>query len=118
MAVGVGQECPVCGAAQPGRRPALRLRDDQVQLEFAGDGPWTIGRGAPDTPQLADRPTVSWLHARVSREGDAFVVADLKSTNGTYIDGHRVGNGQTAPLRPGARLGLGQSVELHVHSPA
>jgi DNA-binding NtrC family response regulator len=55
--------------------------------------------------------TVSGLHARIQRANDRselFVIDDLGSTNGTFVDGRRV-NGPT-PLRDGAILFLGSHV--------
>jgi transcriptional regulator with PAS, ATPase and Fis domain len=59
---------------------------------------------------LADG-TVSSLHARIQRAADGsdlFVVQDLGSTNGTYLDGRRL-RGPT-PLSNGAVLFLGSQV--------
>jgi len=74
-----------------------------------------IGRrpGSPEgraTLTLTDG-TVSSLHARIQRAGegsDLFVIQDLGSTNGTYVDGRRV-HGPT-PLTSGAVLFLGSHV--------
>ena len=50
----------------------------------------TIGRAAGCHVSLKDDTFVSQLHARVFlREGEAFV-EDLGSTNGTYLNSHRV----------------------------
>jgi len=49
----------------------------------------TIGR-LPDNALVIDSPTVSGHHACVFREGDHFVVEDLASTNGTFVNGKRV----------------------------
>jgi len=55
--------------------------------------------------------TVSNLHARIQRAADGselFVIQDLGSTNGTYVDGRRI-HGPT-PLTNGAVLFLGSHV--------
>jgi pSer/pThr/pTyr-binding forkhead associated (FHA) protein len=49
----------------------------------------TIGR-LPDNAVVIDSPAVSGHHACVFREGDHFVVEDLASTNGTFVNGKRV----------------------------
>jgi len=41
-------------------------------------------------------------------------VADLNSTNGTFVDGVRVDAGATSELRPGSRLRLGSTVAFVV----
>jgi len=49
----------------------------------------TIGR-LPDNAVVIDNPAVSSRHARVFRDGDHFVLEDLKSTNGTFVNEARV----------------------------
>jgi pSer/pThr/pTyr-binding forkhead associated (FHA) protein len=44
-----------------------------------------------------DDPNVSRRHAELRREGGAWVVADLGSTNGVKINGHRVAQHALAP---------------------
>ncbi|KUN28370.1 cell division protein FtsK [Streptomyces antibioticus] len=67
-----------------------------------------IGRSA-DADVPLDDPDVSRLHCAVTVAGDGRVsVADLDSTNGTVLDGTRVG---TRPVRfpPGTLLRIGES---------
>lgn len=66
----------------------------------------TIGR-APDNTIVLPDPTVSRHHARVDRQGDAFILSDLGSTSGTWLNGARL----TAPqwLRAGDTLTLGRT---------
>ncbi len=62
-----------------------------------------IGK-APDNDVVVDHPTVSRNHLVVRRQGDQFLVQDLGSTNGTFIDGAQV---REAYLRAGALLEVG-----------
>src|SRR5258706_7351920 len=62
-----------------------------------------IGK-APDNDVVIDHPTVSRNHLVVRRHGDQFLVQDLGSTNGTFIDGAQVREGY---LRAGALLEVG-----------
>ncbi|MBZ0115399.1 MAG: FHA domain-containing protein, partial [Sandaracinaceae bacterium] len=71
------------------------------------EGALTIGRLAP--LKLADE-RVSREHARVSLDGARFLVEDLGSSNGTYVDGERV-EGQYASDSPRV-LRLGRCVYL------
>jgi FHA domain-containing protein len=62
----------------------------------------TIGRAEQSDISLAD-PGVSRNHARVVREGDDFIVEDLRSTNGTEVNGQpirrrRLANGDLLKL--------------------
>jgi sigma-54 dependent transcriptional regulator, acetoin dehydrogenase operon transcriptional activator AcoR len=70
------------------------------------------GTGGAATASLAiPDPTVSGIHARIQRASsgaDLFIVQDLGSTNGTYVDGKRMTG--PAPLRDGAVLFLGSQV--------
>jgi pSer/pThr/pTyr-binding forkhead associated (FHA) protein len=77
-----------------------------------------IGRGAECSLQLGDG-SVSTRHARIVRDGAAFLIEDLGSHNKTVIEGGQsLGRGQRAALRSGMRLLLGR-VRLGVEgSPA
>jgi len=54
---------------------------------------------------------VSTRHAEIRFEGGAWVVADLQSRNGTYVNGRRVapGGAPTPPLKVGDTIRLGES---------
>src|SRR3954469_15568152 len=62
-----------------------------------------IGRSR-DCEITLDDPNVSRRHAELRNEGGAWVVADLGSTNGVKVNGHRV---HEHPLSPGDELTLG-----------
>jgi hypothetical protein len=62
-----------------------------------------LGRSRDCDIQLDD-PNTSRRHAEVRREGDAWVVADLGSTNGIKVNGSRVAE---AELHPGDEVTLG-----------
>jgi hypothetical protein len=65
----------------------------------------TLGRGNVEI-KLED-PFASSQHARISREGHVFVIEDLGSTNGTYLNDEPL-NGP-APLHAGDRIRIGDS---------
>jgi LysM repeat protein len=69
----------------------------------------TIGR-AEDNDIVISDAEVSRYHARLTWQGDKWVIEDLGSRNGTYIHGQQI----TAPtiLAPGAQLRLGPDVFL------
>ena len=69
-----------------------------------GPAPLTIGRVAPCDIVLNDSQ-VSRAHSRVELAGEQFVVTDLRSTNGTFVDGQRIAGSQ--PLQHGAVLRIG-----------
>ncbi len=59
--------------------------EDRILREYGVGTCVTIGR-LPDNGIIIDNPTVSSHHARVVKEGEAFYVEDLESTNGTYVN--------------------------------
>ena len=61
------------------------LKETAVSLT----APVTIGRLADNTIVI-DNSAVSSHHVRVVREGPQFVVEDLQSTNGTFVNGEKI----------------------------
>lgn len=68
----------------------------------------SIGRGEENDVRIRD-DTVSLTHATLLRKRGVWFVVDLRSMNGTFVDGSRVSGERE--LHPGARLRLG-AVEL------
>src|SRR5438034_11047003 len=67
---------------------------------------FNIGRADYNDIVLPD-PSVSTAHAKLQRREGVWVVVDLDSTNGTFVDGERV-TGES-PLAPGALLRFGDT---------
>lgn len=63
----------------------LKFGDRELQECTVGTHPVTIGR-LPDNLIVIENPAVSGRHARVYREGSHYVLEDLKSTNGTFVN--------------------------------
>jgi predicted component of type VI protein secretion system len=59
--------------------------DERVLGEYPVDSEVTIGR-LPDNTVVIDNPAVSGHHARIFLEGDDYIVEDLRSKNGTYVN--------------------------------
>lgn len=67
--------------------PKLTLQfEGRVLKEYAVGQGLTIGR-MPDNTIIIENPAVSGHHARIVRTGATVVIEDLKSTNGTFING-------------------------------
>ena len=85
---------PALYVALEGHRPRIGgLRAplagiDEVRLARGADRTWLV-EGRVATLTIPD-PKMSGKHARIVREDDAFVVEDVGSTNGTFVDGKRV----------------------------
>jgi pSer/pThr/pTyr-binding forkhead associated (FHA) protein len=67
--------------------------------------PFTLGRDPGNDIILRD-PKVSRHHAEIVFERGFFVLHDLASANGTYVNGKRI---RVAPLTHGARLRMGNT---------
>jgi hypothetical protein len=65
----------------------------------------TLGRG--DVEIRLEDPFASSRHARISQQGHVFVIEDLGSTNGTYLNDEPLDGPQ--PLHPGDRIRIGDS---------
>ena len=88
--------------------------DDEIYCIRAEDGPLEgavyliderleIGRASSSDVQLVT-VGVSRTHAVVMRSADAYVLLDMLSTNGTWVDGAKV---QRQVLTPGLRFKIG-----------
>jgi pSer/pThr/pTyr-binding forkhead associated (FHA) protein len=93
-------------SVRQGPRPNLVFELDQDS--------YTIGREAGNDIVLED-PQVSRRHATLMRQGSTYLLEDIGSTNGTYVNGKRV----TAPvlLSNGDMIGLADTVVLVVQAP-
>jgi len=81
-----------------------RLLDGKVS-EFPLTGRTTLGRHPANTLRLADRE-VSKEHAVIERAGNTYLVKDLGSSNGTYVNGRRI---REHRLKDGDEITLGNS---------
>ncbi|MCS6797099.1 MAG: sigma 54-interacting transcriptional regulator [Myxococcota bacterium] len=98
----------------PGQPPTLTLR--RCKLEVIRDGRTeehvfdrevvTVGAAADNDLVIADDDTVSRQHCRIFLEGDHFMIRDLDSTNGTFVDRVRV---REAWLRPEQEVLIGKT---------
>jgi pSer/pThr/pTyr-binding forkhead associated (FHA) protein len=69
-----------------------------------------VGREAQSAKFVIEDPAVSRRHARISRQGDTYLIEDLGSTNGTFINAERVMG--RVPLTAGDLIELGTAVTL------
>lgn len=72
-----------------------------------------IGRSS-DAGIQVDRDSVSRRHARLSQKGDGWVVADLQSTNGSYINDMPI---REHRLQSGERLKIGNAIFRFLAAP-
>jgi two-component system, NtrC family, sensor kinase len=81
-----------------------------ARFDFDGDeGAVTIGREAGNLIKLDDHE-ISRRHAEIRRVGGVYIVGDLKSSNGTFLNDAKV---ERAELAGGDRIRIGRSVLLY-----
>ena len=80
-----------------------------ARFDFDADaGAVSIGREAGNLIKLDDHE-VSRRHAEIRRVGETYIVGDLKSSNGTFLNEAKV---ERAELSSGDRIRIGRSVML------
>jgi diguanylate cyclase (GGDEF)-like protein len=88
----------------PGKACLIVIRGHSVgQMVDVTSAPAVMGR-APEVELTIDDVAVSRRHARVSRGPDGFLLEDLDSTNGVFVNGLRIRN---HTLRDGDRIQVG-----------
>ncbi|MFZ5784834.1 MAG: sigma 54-interacting transcriptional regulator [Acidobacteriota bacterium] len=94
------------GPDTAGRRFLLVLyrADGSQVIELDEGGELVVGRG-PEASLCVEDRRLSRRHARFWRDGDRVFVEDLGSTNGTRVNGVRIGERQR--IGPGDEIGLG-----------
>jgi serine/threonine protein kinase len=110
---------PPAGPADPTPSPSAVPPLDAILLRVT-EGPASggslrvaseellIGRQAPGEGKLGNDIEISRRHARITRTGDGkFVIEDLGSTNGTFVNGRRITGAQV--LAPGDKLEMGDT---------
>ena len=117
-----GSECPVCGSDLiPGRKylaggpsatpsPSVTPGPDRVSPSpscLVGNG-WRLalqegpfGRRGGIWPELATCQYVSGSHGNMVKSGADWIIEDVGSTNGTYVNGARI---QRQALKKGDRV--------------
>ncbi|MFN0118661.1 MAG: FHA domain-containing protein [Elusimicrobiota bacterium] len=53
----------------------------------------SIGR-KPNNDIAIDHPTISGFHGKIKKMGDHYIIEDLNSTNGTFLNGQRIKSGR------------------------
>lgn len=88
----------------------IQGRDSGTRFDLTDlEGPLSIGREIGNLLHLQDNE-VSRRHAEIRRVGDTFVLDDLKSSNGTFVNNRRV---ERAELASGDRLQIGRTVMVY-----
>ncbi|MBI4831832.1 MAG: HEAT repeat domain-containing protein [Candidatus Lindowbacteria bacterium] len=91
-------------------RIIIKERGVETRNMPLGSGKVTIGRSAKSDIALTNR-YASGNHCEIGREDDGYAVIDLNSTNGLFVNGHKVGSKK---LEDGDRLLVGAALLIYV----
>jgi pSer/pThr/pTyr-binding forkhead associated (FHA) protein len=101
------QAKPVKQKAPAARKLVVTEGDLTGTTVDLGAGPVTIGR-APDSTLVLTDDYASSHHARLTPRDGQWVLEDLGSTNGTYLDRTKVAS--PTAVAPGAKVRIGKTV--------
>lgn len=110
-------KCPNCGRAIPSTKPSSPARLAATLVEPGSQSSaskrvprqWTIGAAA-DCELVVDQETVSGHHCRLQQTADGFVLEDLGSTNGTFVNGQRIT--RSTAVNRSDRVTLGATIPM------
>ena len=68
----------------------------------------TLGRGSGNTIVI-DNSLASRQHAIIQKIKDTYFICDLKSTNGTFLNGKKIKPDKYVKLKPGDIITIGKS---------
>ena len=104
----IARGAPAARPAHPARLVVARSPALPPGKAFeAGPVPVTIGRAADNTISIAGDEFASGHHARVEPQRDGVWVVDVASTNGTFVNGHRIDGRRR--LRAGDVVRIGET---------
>lgn len=92
-------------ALRPGTALLLVLRGPNTGARFLLDAPMTTTGRHPDSDIFLDDVTVSRKHAVFQQGGDGFLVRDVGSLNGTYVNRQRI---DSSELKAGDEVQIGK----------
>ncbi len=99
------QDQATVDALIPGTALLVVLRGPNTGARFLLDSDEVTAGRHPDSDIFLDDVTVSRKHATFGREGSDFLVRDVGSLNGTYVNRERI---DAVTLRTGAEVQIGK----------
>jgi len=87
----------------------MKIGPTPGKLIQLGKAELLVGRELSNDIVISDAD-VSRKHARLVQQGDSYLLEDVGSTNGTFLNGQRLSAPQL--LKPGDRIRLGETVEV------
>ena len=113
--VGGGSSVPSLGTTMPAGSSQPPQAIDETGLEhidLRSRPLTTLGREQKDNTVVLDNPQISRRHVQIVNQNGVYTVSDLRSTNGTFVNGQRV---TTAPLNDGDLLNIGPYRFMFAH---
>ncbi|NEP15620.1 MAG: FHA domain-containing protein [Leptolyngbya sp. SIO4C1] len=89
------------------------LATGRSQPFLAEDRTWSLGRDPRQSDLVIPDKRLSRCHAAIQYGKKGFIISDLESTNGTYVNGKLVK--RVCPLKDGDRIRLG-SLTFHFYA--
>ena len=85
---------------------ALTLKAVDGSVTFVIDRPeYLLGKSSERVDGvIAGNPAISRVHCKISREGGAFYITDMGSSNGTFLDGKRLAPSERARIGADSRI--------------
>ena len=93
--------------SKPSNQVVVVKSETQAGMDIAVRDAVVLGRSAQADIVLED-PYASEFHLRLVRQDEGIVLHDLGSTNGTYVNGRRVGS--PIPLNKGDAIQVGKTI--------
>lgn len=122
------KHCPVCGTKNDGdamlcaccatdissvsaeQAHVLIIKHEKFSIKITDSA--TIGRS--DCPELSSFPTISRRHAEITFSNGEWLIKDIGSTNGTFINGVKIAANEPCPLKDGDKLQISKSCAVEV----
>lgn len=89
----------------------VSIKGEQIgKFELSEEGS-IVGRDPANSSIIISEPIVSKTHLKISSQDDDFLIEDLNSTNGTYIDGERI---EKTVISPNKTIFLGKKGNIAI----
>lgn len=84
----------------------IRIRSGESESTFSAPGSIVLGRDSSDIDVVLDHGAVSRRHAEIAHDGRGWVLTDLGSSNGTWVNGSRISGPHRVSSATTIRLGM------------
>ena len=94
-------------SGEAAQKLVLSMNGEQLTFDAGADRRIILGRASTCEVVLATSGS-SRKHAMLIAEGERWFLRDLGSSNGTYLNGDRIG--ESTELKHGDRIGIGEAI--------